>query len=113
MRFVILSEIYCGNWFSALNYFGLLPFPSDDQVLLLLAGVAADPGVDLVGLLVPFLAGVASGVLTAEAEEKGGCAAAAAVTTSLSSEFSSPSESDTFGVRFPICNWDATYLSYT
>ena len=98
MRFVILSEIYCGNWFSALNYFGLLPFPSDDQVLLLLAGVAADPGVDLVGLLVPFLAGVASGVLAAEVDEEG----CADVMTSLSSELSSPSESDTSGVTFPI-----------
>ena len=67
-----------------------------DQVLFLLAGVAAEPGVDLVGLLVPFLAGVASGVL---AEEEDGCEAA----TTSSSEFSSPSESDTSGVTFPIC----------
>ena len=68
-----------------------------DQVLFLLAGVAADPGVDLVGLLVPFLAGVASGVLAEEEED--GCEAA----TTSSSEFSSPSESDTSGVTFPIC----------
>ena len=72
-----------------------------DQVLFLLAGVAADPGVDLVGLLVPFLAGVASGVLAAEVDEEG----CAEVMTSLSSELSSPSESDTSGVTFPICNW--------
>ena len=69
----------------------------NDQVLFLLAGVAADPGVDLVGLLVPFLAGVASGVLAEEEED--GCEAA----TTSSSEFSSPSESDTSGVTFPIC----------
>ena len=75
--------------------------PSSDQVLFLLAGVAADPGVDLVGLLVPFLAGVASGVFVTEDEDEG----CAEVRASLSSEFSSPSESDTSGVTLPICNW--------